>query len=508
MTNVFPGNQSRRQFVRHTLLSAGGLLLTSVASAFDQPGSTGLDTGELDKTLVAFGKSIRGKVLLASDAGYDAMRRVLSFNPQTDKYPAIIAQCKTVQDVARSIEFARTNSLEIAVRSGGCDVMGQSVCEGGIVIDLSLLQEIELNDEDRTVRVGAGVRCGTLEYALSDAGVVVPLACNPMVGVSGLTLGGGLGWVLGKHGTTADNVIAMDIITADGSHLRVSDKQNADLFWALRGGGGNFGIVTAFEYQVHQLTEVYGGFLLYPIEMLGEYLQFYRDIMANAPDELMIELSVAPANPPMLVATVCYSGNETPSQAVLAPIRKFGPPVFDGIRPTKLSQLTAITKEGANFIAANSKPDTSSPKESDGYYNHWRGATVPEWTDSAINTFVTCIEKAPAGWSIGVGHYMHGAPCAVNAQATPILRDEHSSSYFFNMSWGHSSQSDDAMAWVDRSIKDMQPFNRAGTYINYLSSNAPEAVADAYGANYPRLRKLKSQYDSENSFHLNRNIRA
>jgi FAD/FMN-containing dehydrogenase len=508
MTNLHNNNQSRRQFLRQTLLSAGGLLLTSVASALSEVGSTGLDAGELDRTLGAFGKSIQGNVLLASDANYDGMRRTLSFNPLTDKYPAIIAQCKTADDVARSIEFARANSLEIAVRSGGCDVMGQSVCQGGMLVDLSLLQEIELRVEDRTVRMGAGVRCGALEYKLSDAGVVVPLACNPMVGVSGLTLGGGLGWVSGKHGMTADNVVAMEIITADGIQLRVSDKQNQDLFWALRGGGGNFGIVTAFEYQVYQLTEVYGGFLLYPIEMLGEYLQFYRDIMADAPDELMIELSISPTNPPMLVATVCYSGDETSLQAVLSSVRQFGPPVFDGMRAAKLSQLTAFTKKVTDFIMANSKPDAGSPIESDGHYNHWRGATIPEWTDSAINTFVTSIEKAPAGWSIGVGHYMHGASCAVSAQATPILRDEHSSSYFFNMSWGHSSQSDDSMAWVDRSIKDMQPFNRAGTYINYLSSNAPEAVADSYGTNYPRLRKLKSQYDSENIFHLNRNIRA
>jgi hypothetical protein len=307
---------------------------------------------------------------------------------------------------------------------------------------------------------------------------------------------------------TADNVVAMDIITADGNQLRVSDKQNQDLFWALRGGGGNFGIVTAFEYQVYQLAEVYGGFLLYPMEMLGEYLQFYREFMADAPDELMIELSISPTSPPMLVATVCYAGDETSSQAVLSSVRQFGPPVFDGMRATILNELTAFTKEITDFIKANSKPDAGSPIESDGHYNHWRGATIPEWTDSAINTFVTSIEKAPAGWSIGVGHYMHGASCAVSAQATPILRDEHSSSYFFNMSWGHSSQSDDSMAWVDRSIKDMQPFNRAGTYINYLSSNAPEAVADSYGANYRRLRKIKSQYDSENTFHLNRNIRA
>ena len=164
MKIVFNKSQSRRQFVRHTLLSAGGLLLTSAAGAVDQAERAGLDTGELGKTLDAFGKSVQGRVLLASDADYDGVRRVLSFNPQTDKYPAIIAQCKTAEDVARSIEFARASSLEIAVKSGGCDVMGQSVCEGGMLIDLSSLQEIELSAEERTVRVGAGVRCGAFEY--------------------------------------------------------------------------------------------------------------------------------------------------------------------------------------------------------------------------------------------------------------------------------------------------------------------------------------------------------
>ena len=192
-------------------MSAGGLLLTSVASASNQLGMADWDDGKLERSLAAFGKSIQGKVVLASDAAYNGMRRVLSFNPLTNKYPAIIAQCKTSQDVVRSIEFARANSLELAVRSGGCDVMGQSVCDDGMVVDLSLLQEIDLSVEHHSVRVGAGVRCGTLDYTLSDAGVAVPLACNPMVGVSGLTLGGGLGWVLRKHGTTVDNVIAMNI---------------------------------------------------------------------------------------------------------------------------------------------------------------------------------------------------------------------------------------------------------------------------------------------------------
>lgn len=514
MTNLLNNNQSRRQFVRRTLLSAGGILLTSVARALAETGSTGLEAGELDRPLGAFAKSIQGNVLLVSDVNYDRARRPMSFNSLTDKYPAIIAQCKTADDVARSVEFARANSLEIAVKSGGCDIMGQSSCQGGMLIDLSFLQDVEVRAEDRIVRMGAGVKCGTLEYKLSDAGLVVPLSCNPMVGVSGLTLGGGMGWVSGKHGMTADNVVAMDVITAEGKQLRVSDKQNQDLFWALRGGGGNFGIVTAFEYQAYPLTEVYGGHLIYPMEMLGEFLQFYRGIMADAPDELMIELSIAPTNPPMLVATVCYSGDEASSRAVLSSVREFGPPAFDGIRAVKLNQISAITKEARDFLAASAaraasaKPDAGSPIERDGYYNHWRAATIPEWTDSAINTFVTSIEKAPVGWSMGVGHYMHGASCAVGAQAAPIVRDEHRSSYFFNMSWGHSSQTEDSMAWVDQSIKDMQPHNSAGTYVNYLSSNAPEAVAASYGTNYSRLQKLKSQYDSENIFHLNRNIRA
>jgi hypothetical protein len=491
-----------------TLVSTGGVLLTSVTDAFARQGSVRPDGDALDTRLAAYAKSIKGNIFLASHPAYEGMRRTGSFNPLSDKRPMVVTQCQTPEDVARSIEFARSNELELAVRSGGHDVMAQSVCEGGVLIDMALMQGIELNDSFSRVRVGAGVRGGQVDSKLSESGVVVPLACHPGVGISGLTLGGGLGWVLGKYGTTADSVTAMDIITADGRTLRAAENRNEDLFWGLRGGGGNFGIVTALEYKTHPQDQVIGGFLVYPIERLGEYLHFYRETMAKAPAELMIEISVAPTNPPLLVTTVCYSGSENASKTVLAPVREFGQPLYDGIKPTQLHQLTSPSKEAIDFMKAYSRPEAEVSRENDGFYNHWRGATIVEWTDQAINTFVDRLQNAPRGWSMGIGHYMHGWPCTVDAKATPLLRDEHRSSYFFNMSWGHSRQSTDAMAWVDQSITAMQPFNQTGTYVNYLSSNSAEDVARTYGTNYPRLQSLKSKYDPDNLFHLNRNIRA
>lgn len=498
--------RSRRQFLGKTALAAGGILMTSVSSAFAQLGvETG--TSRLATRLTSFAKSVNGKIILSSDDAYDGLRRAGSFNPLTDKRPIIIVQCATSADVARSINFARINKLELAVRSGGFDVLGQSTCEGGVLIDLSLLQELKLDQQGRTVRVGAGVRGGQVDYLLDKSDLVVPFACHPAVGVSGLTLGGGLGWILGKHGTTADNVTAMEIITAEGRELRVTSNENPDLFWALRGGGGNFGVVTAFEYATHQLQRVTGGFLVYPIHKLADYLKFYRETMSSAPRELMIEISVVPTNPPLLVTTVCHSGSERDAQTVLEPIRKFGPPLYDGIHSTRLQQITSPSQDAQNFIESYGEKNPASQQQRDGNYNHWRGASIAEWTDAAITQFVHCINEAPPGWSMGIGHYMHGTPCEVEESAMPVMRDQNRSSYFFNMSWGHSSQSSKAMRWVDQSIKDMQPHNHSGTYINYLSSNTNEAVALAYGDNYPRLQKLKSQYDPDNIFHLNRNVR-
>jgi len=326
--------------------------------------------------------------------------------------------------------------------------------------------------------------------------------------VSGLTLGGGMGWLAGKFGTTADNVIAMDLVTADGRILQASEEQNNDLFWGLRGGGGNLGVVTSFEYRTHQLEEVEGGFLVYPIESLGEFLNFYQDFMRNAPDDLMVEISVAHFGRPFLIVTICFSGDKAASDSALAPIRRFSHPLIDSVRNVAFPQLTVPTAEVMDFINSQTVEDSNDSVEADGYYNHWRGASVPEWTEPAIKTFVQCLERAPRDWSIGIGHFMHGAASRVADRSTALLREEYSSSFFFNLGWNHSSLSEKSMAWVDQSIEAMSPYVSSGTFVNYLSSNSAEAVKNAYGLNYSRLQKLKNSYDPENIFHLNRNIRA
>jgi FAD/FMN-containing dehydrogenase len=356
------------------------------------------------------------------------------------------------------------------------------------------------------VKVTGGVLSGEVDYVLGEQGLAVPLGCHPGVGVSGLTLGGGLGWLLGKYGTTADNVVSMDLITADGRELHVTEGENEDLFWALRGGGGNFGIVTGFEYDVHHLEKIVGGFLVYRLEDMGEFLRHYKNFMSNASDEVTVEISIVPGGTPLMVATVCFTGDLQEAKRQLASIRQFGSPLYDGIRETNYTQLTQISPELNRIVEALPKSSTVK-REGDGYYNHWVGLSINQWTDPAIETFTDCVSRAPSGWSIGIGHYMHGAATRVNPDSTPLLRSEGSSSFFFNMGWRNSRDTDMAMSWVDQSAEAMKPFLRNGTYINYLSSNSAKAVANTYAENYSRLQNLKSKYDPDNLFHLNRNVR-
>jgi len=492
--------QTRRDFIKKTALTAIGSMLGPIGVQ-----ATGFDP----KLLSSFADSLAGEVLLESDPKFERSRRVASFNPNTDKRPLLISRCRNSDDVARSIEFARTNHLELAVRSGGHDVMGQGVCEQGLLVDLSLMKQVEAHPDRNRVRVEAGLLAGELDQYLGESGRVVPLSCHPGVGVSGLTLGGGMGWLAGKYGTAADNVVSMDLVTADGRLLQVSREEHSELFWALRGGGGNFGIVTAIEYQTHPLQDVVGGFLVYPLEAMADFLDFYREFMANAPDELMLELAVAHIGKPLLVATACFTGDKKASDAALLPVRQFAKPLIEGIRKVKYPQLTVPTPEAINFINSESaKYPTPSSEPGDGYYNHWRGITISSWHGPAIKTFVNCLSDAPDGWSIGIGHYMHGLASSVGAGSTALPREDRSSSYFFNIGWRHSSQSTRYMAWVDRSVEAMAQHSSPATYINYLSSNSEQAVQTSYGSNYGRLQGLKRQHDPDNLFHLNRNIRA
>ncbi len=454
-------------------------------------------------SLARFRRAFGGQVFAASDASYDRARSPASVNPVSDKRPYLIARCTSPKDVVLAIAFARSQGLEIAVRAGGHDVLGASVCEGGIVIDVSGMKSIDIDAQRATARVAAGVRTGELHAATAAHGLAPVLGCNPAVGVAGLTLGGGLGWFLGRFGAACDNLLAADMVTADGRQRHVSAGEHADLFWGLRGGGGNFGIVTAFEYQLHPINDVLGGVAAWRTD-IGAFLRFYRAFMRSAPDELTAEVSVVMLDAPVVLATVCWSGDRIEGERVLRPLRDFGPPLADAIAMVPFAHLT--DRPSPAFSARVFGPPSAN-QNGGRVYDYWRGGSLNELTDPAIEQIVTRLQSATRGMSVGLGHYMHGQICRIAADATPLPRVAGQLTYFFDANWRDPARAEAAMAWVNDACAAMGRLSSAGTYVNYLSDDSDVAVRDAYQSNYARLVSLKRKYDPTNQFHLNRNIR-
>lgn len=495
---------------RRSLLAAGvsgGLL--AAAGCGDllvrRPGGRTALAPQLER----FRALLDGSVVTPGEADFEFARRAASFNPDTDKRPAVIALCASPDDVVRSLEFAGQAGMEVAVRGGGHDVLGRSTCEGGLLIDLSMMNDVDLQEANGTARIAAGCRAGHVNAALQTRDLAVPLGCNPLVGVAGLTLGGGLGWLLGRFGAACDSLEAVDLVLADGRKVRASENENADLFWGVRGGGGNFGVATAFTFRTHPLASVTGGYVVYRGAQTPQFLRYYRELMATAPDDLALEIvifaSPEPPHEPVLIAAACHCGTEADAARDLEGLRAFGPPLANALRRTAYANVADPPEELYRLFGI-APTERAEQATAGGGYNYWRGASLSDWSDSAIDSFVECAASAPPGWSMGVGHYMHGAICDVGAGSTPLLRRRGSASFFFNMGWGEAGQSEAAMSWVDQSIARTRPFANEPAYINYLSEESAGAVEDAYGPHYDRLRALKQRYDPENVFHLNRNI--
>ena len=459
-----------------------------------------LGAGTLRAQTALQGK-LTGNVILPGDTDYESARRIFSLNPRTARRPQMILRCSAADDAVRAVRFAREKQLDLAVRSGGHDLLGASICDG-MVVDLSPMKRIRMNREAGSIRVEAGVRAAELNAATQAAGLAVPLGCHPAVGVAGLTLGGGLGWLLGKHGATCDSLLGADIVMADGKMLHASAAENADLFWALRGGGGNFGIVTALEYRLHPVSQVFGGVIGYrtPID---KFLHFYCAFMKDAPAELAIELNMLLNDPPTIIAMVCWSGAAAEAERVLQPLRSFGPPEKDLLDTAAYLHLLDRFPQLGRLLGPPPPPGHKGPP---GIY--WLGGSLPALTDAATEQFAAIAQDAPPGSSIGMGHYMHGEVCRVAQDATALPRVAGQFTYFINGSWYTAGQADASMAWVDRSWKAMRRHSSEGTYINYLSSDEPAAIRASYAGNYPRLAALKRKYDPGNFFHHNRNIHA
>jgi FAD/FMN-containing dehydrogenase len=459
----------------------GGLAASSLAGrshAANRP--TALD---------ALRSKLKGRLIVPGDEAYDGARRGASFGPTEDRRPLLIVQCAAEDDVARAIAFGRSALLPIAVKSGGHDVLGECTTDGGVVIDLSSLKRIEIDAANATARVQAGVRSGEFALAAKAHGLAPVLGCNPAVGVAGLTLGGGLGWLLGTLGAACDNLIGADVLTADGRRLHVSEREHPDLFWGLRGGGGNFGVVTSLEYRLHPVTTVLAGAVGFRGDV-GAFLRLYREVMTAAPDGLAVELSISAGAPPGIVAICCWRGNPDEGREALARLLAFGATTFDTLRPVAFGDFAGggpAAPQGNLF---------------------WRGGSLDGLSDEAIGRLGELAQGGRPGLSIGLGHHMHGQVCAVADSATPLVRRRGQLSYFIGSGWRTPAQADAAIGSVTAAMESLRPLSTPAAYINSLSSDAEADVRGAYGeANYARLQRLKDRYDPTNLFHLNRNIR-
>jgi FAD/FMN-containing dehydrogenase len=435
--------------------------------------------------------ALRGDLISPEDDRYDAARAV--FNAMVDRRPALIVRCAGVADVMRGVEFARSHEVPLSIRGGGHSVAGKALCEGGLMLDLSPMKGIRVDPARRTAEAQAGLTLGEFDHETQAFGLATTLGVVSVTGIAGLTLGGGLGWLNGLHGLACDNLISADVVTADGRLLRATEEENEDLFWGIRGGGGNFGVVTSFGYRLHPVGKVLAGGLSYPLSEAQEVLRFYHEFARGCPDELSTtaSLGVTPEGEGVISVSVCYCGALEEGERVLGPLREFGSPLADNIEPIAYTTL-------------QSAPDAGFPQ---GRRHYWKSSYLKELSKEAIEVMAEYVSEMPSP-ATGVGlQQMHGAASRVDPTATAFPhRDEHYD-FLILSQWGEPAESERNVEWTRSLFGAMEPFFGGGVYVNNLGDEGEDRVREAYGANYERLLALKGKYDPTNLFRLNQNIK-
>ncbi|HEU5098344.1 MAG TPA: FAD-binding oxidoreductase [Roseiflexaceae bacterium] len=441
--------------------------------------------------LVASASNIGGEILLPGHPEYDSARKL--WNGLIDRYPALIVRAFSAADVASALSFARRAGLELAVRGGGHNSAGYAMVDGGMVIDLSRMKKIAVDPLGLTARMEPGVTLGEFVAATTVHGLATTTGTVSGTGMAGLTLGGGIGWLMGKYGLTIDNLLSVEIVTADGQIRHASADENGDLFWAVRGGGGNFGIVTAFEYRLHPIGQVLAGMVAHPLDRAEELLRFYRDYAHAAPDELTAYAAIVngPGDKPVAAIAVCYDGPAEQGERLLAPLRAFGQPLVDTIRPMSYLETVHML-------------DAGSPNGRK-YYD--RANSMPELTDEAIATIADYAATRTSPFSQILIQHVHGAAARISpsAMAMHALRREQFLVGIIG-AW-EDGEAETHQSWVRAFWSETRQFSQAGTYVNFMSEDQNASVRAAYGPNYERLAAIKAKYDSENVFRLNLNIK-
>lgn len=445
----------------------------------------------------------RGHVITAAHPDYDDYRTI--WNGAIDRYPRLIARCTGRADVAAAIRYARDHDLEVAIRGGGHNVAGTATCDDGIVIDLSGMRAVEIDPASRTARVQGGALWGDLDHASQAHGLGTTGGIVSHTGVAGLTLGGGLGWLMRKHGLTVDNLLAAEVVTADGEYVRASEEERSDLFWALRGGGGNFGAVTSFEFRLHPVgPTVLAGSLLWDAAHTTEVLQMYGDFIRYAPDELgtVVRFGQAPPLPaipehlhwrPVVIIGTCFAGPIQDGEEVLRPLRQQGSPLLDLIAPVA-------------YADHQSAIDSTVPH---GWNYYWKSTYLPELSDGLIDVIAGHAFGASSPRSYAVLFHLGGAVSRVATGDTAFGNRQASHAITLDAVWrpgeGYGEQDTE---WTRRFYGALEGFGE-GVYVNFLGGDeSPDRVREAYGdVAYERLREVKTKYDPENLFHHNQNIR-
>jgi FAD/FMN-containing dehydrogenase len=480
---------TRRELLRGSAAAGGLAMLGAPISVLGQVSDSGSTFGSL-------ADSFGNRLVTPDHDAYDSARSV--WNAMIDKHPAAVARCRGAADVIEVINYARDNDMEISVRGGGHNVAGKAVKDDAIVVDLAPMHGVIVDPVRKRAVAQGGVRWGGFDRETVAHGLLTTGGTVGTTGVGGLTLGGGVGWVMRKHGLTCDNVISANVVTADGHHRVANAEQNPDLYWALRGGGGNFGVVTSFEYQLHDVESITGGMALWPRDQLEDMMHFYRDYMANAPDSVTAMAAVMIGPPGTSVEgqsagliAVCHKGDAAEGERLLRPIKEFGTPALDIIGPSDYIGVQSL------FSAAGAP----------GTRNYWRSSFVRDLSDDIIDLLIEHADEIPPPGTLLLLEPLGGAVSRIGEHETAFANRGAAYNVSVLGSWIDAADDEGYIGWTRMVGDKLRSFSTGGAYVNYMADDSsPEQVKAAYEANFQRLVEVKRKYDPDNFFNANQNI--
>ena len=441
-----------------------------------------------------------GKMLVPGSRDYDEARTI--WNAMIDRRPALIVRCLSTEDVVQAVRLAGGNRLLLAVRGGGHNIAGNAVCDGGLMVDLSQMKRVSVDPERRIARVEGGATLGDFDAATQAHGLATPLGINSTTGVAGLTLGGGFGWLSRSLGLSIDNLLSAEVVTAAGERLTASASENADLFWAIRGGGGNFGIVTSFEFRLHAVgPEVLSGLIVHPLDAARDVLRFYREFVARTPNEFACWFVMRQAPPlpflapewhgrEILALALCYQGPIADGERVALPLRAFGKPIADIVAPHP-------------FVAWQ---QTLDPLLGPGARNYWKSHDFRELSDGLIDVIVDAARRIPDPQTEIAFAQLGGAINRVPNDATAYGHRDAQFVMNVHGRWSDAAKDRECIGWARGLFEAAAPYSTGAVYVNFLTQDEQDRVRSAYGANYERLSALKRKYDPTNLFRMNQNI--